>query len=187
MVAFHDFWPGRPNLTTEPPAGWTFFYYDHHLISLSHPPLFVFSIMSSSPEILGSIDTSLGAVFIGFALACCVYGILVSQTFSYFRNYPGDRTVFKWTVRIRAPLEYLRNEAEWKVVRWSWSCEEFLRVGGRLSCSAWSWLGFWRQQIKRSLVISCTITASPIMRNRWCSSEQRWLGSYNSPLPVGTP
>ena len=68
--------------------------------------------MSSSPEILGSIDTSLGAVFIGFALACCVYGILVSQIFSYFRNYPGDRTVFKWTVRIRAPLGYLRNEAE---------------------------------------------------------------------------
>jgi hypothetical protein len=60
--------------------------------------------MSLSPEILGSIDSSLGAVFVGFALACCVYGILVSQIFSYFRNYPGDKTLFKLTVRIRDHL-----------------------------------------------------------------------------------
>jgi hypothetical protein len=61
--------------------------------------------MSLSPEILGSIDSSLGAVFIGFALACCVYGILVSQIFSYFRNYPGDKTLFKLTVILILLLE----------------------------------------------------------------------------------
>ncbi|EDR02355.1 uncharacterized protein LACBIDRAFT_332417 [Laccaria bicolor S238N-H82] len=62
---------------------------------------------SPSPEILGSIDSTLGAVFIGFALACCVYGILVSQTFSYFRNYPGDRTLFKLTRRSSALLSLI--------------------------------------------------------------------------------
>ncbi|RDB14778.1 hypothetical protein Hypma_016442 [Hypsizygus marmoreus] len=42
-----------------------------------------------------SIDSTLGAVFVGFAVACCVYGILVTQVFSYFWRYPQDRPHFK--------------------------------------------------------------------------------------------
>lgn len=41
------------------------------------------------------IDNTLGAVFIGFAIACAVYGMLLSQIFHYFRNYPGDKLVYK--------------------------------------------------------------------------------------------
>ncbi|KAF8074064.1 hypothetical protein FPV67DRAFT_1666784 [Lyophyllum atratum] len=47
---------------------------------------------------LPSIDSTLGAVFIGFAFACCVYGVLVTQVFSYFSRYPQDRPHFKITV-----------------------------------------------------------------------------------------
>jgi len=46
----------------------------------------------------GVIDSTLGALFIGFAVSCGIYGILVSQIFSYFRNYPGDRPLFKYLV-----------------------------------------------------------------------------------------
>ncbi len=45
------------------------------------------------------IDNTLGAVFIGFAIACTVYGMLISQAISYFRNYPGDKPIFKILVR----------------------------------------------------------------------------------------
>ncbi|CAA7265487.1 unnamed protein product [Cyclocybe aegerita] len=51
------------------------------------------------------IDATLGACFIGFALACGVYGILLSQIFSYFRNYPGDRSFFKYIVIVILLLE----------------------------------------------------------------------------------
>ncbi|KIM43037.1 hypothetical protein M413DRAFT_443844 [Hebeloma cylindrosporum] len=45
-----------------------------------------------------TIHSTLGAVFVGFALACGVYGVLTSQIFSYFRNYPGDKLHFKLLV-----------------------------------------------------------------------------------------
>ncbi|KAF9472515.1 hypothetical protein BDN70DRAFT_925653 [Pholiota conissans] len=51
------------------------------------------------------IDNTLGAVFIGFAVACAVYGILVSQVFHYFRNYPGDKSSFKYLVVLLVVLE----------------------------------------------------------------------------------
>lgn len=44
------------------------------------------------------IDSTLGSIFIGFAVACTVYGIVLTQMFIYFRNYPGDRTWFKCLV-----------------------------------------------------------------------------------------
>ncbi|KAF9046171.1 hypothetical protein BJ165DRAFT_1602461 [Panaeolus papilionaceus] len=60
----------------------------------------------SSPISRGlDIHTSLGAVFIGFAIACGVFGILLSQMFNYFRNYPGDRTLFKCLVALILILE----------------------------------------------------------------------------------
>ncbi|KAF9258572.1 hypothetical protein L218DRAFT_1080363 [Marasmius fiardii PR-910] len=45
-----------------------------------------------------TIDNTLGAVLVGFAFACCIYGILFSQVFSYFSNYPSDRLVYKFLV-----------------------------------------------------------------------------------------
>ena len=50
------------------------------------------------------IDATLGAVFIGFAVSCVVYGILLSQTASYFKNYPGDRPIYKYLVRVSSVL-----------------------------------------------------------------------------------
>lgn len=46
-----------------------------------------------------AFDNTLGAVLIGFAVACVVYGILLTQTFSYFSLYPSDRPVYKILVR----------------------------------------------------------------------------------------
>ena len=45
------------------------------------------------------VHTTLGAVFIGFAAACVIFGILTAQIFSYYRNYPGDKLSFKLLVR----------------------------------------------------------------------------------------
>lgn len=52
-----------------------------------------------------TIHSTLGAVFVGFALACGVYGVLTSQIFSYFRNYPGDKLHFKLLVVLILLLE----------------------------------------------------------------------------------
>jgi hypothetical protein len=46
-----------------------------------------------------TLDNTLGAVVVGFAAACCVYGILITQVFTYFSNYPEDRVVYKALVR----------------------------------------------------------------------------------------
>jgi len=44
------------------------------------------------------VHSTLGAVFIGFAAACVIFGILTAQMFSYYRNYPGDKLLFKLLV-----------------------------------------------------------------------------------------
>ena len=46
------------------------------------------------------INHTLGAVFIGFAFACVLYGILITQVFHYFRGYPLDKLIFKLTVSL---------------------------------------------------------------------------------------
>lgn len=51
-----------------------------------------------APAAMSLVDQTLGAVLVGFALSCCVYGVLCTQMFTYFRNYPGDKRHFKITV-----------------------------------------------------------------------------------------
>jgi hypothetical protein len=51
-----------------------------------------------------SAHSTLGSVFVGFAVACTVFGIVLTQIFFYFRNYPGDRLIFKITVRIDSSI-----------------------------------------------------------------------------------
>jgi hypothetical protein len=43
---------------------------------------------------------TLGTVFIGFAAACAIYGILITQVFQYFRGYPFDKVRFKYAVSL---------------------------------------------------------------------------------------
>ncbi|THU90324.1 hypothetical protein K435DRAFT_841531 [Dendrothele bispora CBS 962.96] len=52
-----------------------------------------------------TLDNTLGAVLVGFAVACCVYGILITQVFTYFSNYPGDRPIYKLLVLFLLVLE----------------------------------------------------------------------------------
>jgi len=52
-----------------------------------------------------TIDSTLGALTVGFAIACCVYGVLATQVFSYFSRYPQDRPHFKLTVLTLLLLE----------------------------------------------------------------------------------
>jgi hypothetical protein len=52
-----------------------------------------------------TIDNTLGALFVGFAAACCVYGILMSQIYTYFVNYSLDRPIYKAVVLLILFLE----------------------------------------------------------------------------------
>ncbi|KAJ8085157.1 hypothetical protein PM082_003941 [Marasmius tenuissimus] len=45
-----------------------------------------------------TIHNTLGAILVGFAIACAIYGILFSQVFTYFSNYPLDRMAYKFLV-----------------------------------------------------------------------------------------
>ncbi|KAJ3763324.1 hypothetical protein EV360DRAFT_78485 [Lentinula raphanica] len=48
------------------------------------------------PEI--TVDNTLGALFVGFTVACCIYGILLCQIYTYLTHYPMDRPVYKFIV-----------------------------------------------------------------------------------------
>ncbi|KAF8830337.1 hypothetical protein HHX47_DHR2000499 [Lentinula edodes] len=61
------------------------------------------SVTTVSPEV--TIDNTLGALFVGFAMACCIYGILLSQIYTYLANYPLDRPVYKFIVLLILTLE----------------------------------------------------------------------------------
>jgi len=52
-----------------------------------------------------AFDNTLGAVLVGFAVACVVYGVLLTQAFSYFSRYPSDRPVYKFLVVLILLLE----------------------------------------------------------------------------------
>ncbi|KAL0572883.1 hypothetical protein V5O48_009077 [Marasmius crinis-equi] len=52
----------------------------------------------SSLQVNVTVDNTLGAILVGFAVACVLYGVLLSQVFSYFSNYPLDRPVYKLLV-----------------------------------------------------------------------------------------
>ncbi|KAF9524256.1 hypothetical protein CPB83DRAFT_861487 [Crepidotus variabilis] len=54
--------------------------------------------MGSSTSFQSVINSSLGAVFVGFGVSCIAFGVLVSQMASYFKNFPGDKTLFKFLV-----------------------------------------------------------------------------------------
>ena len=47
-----------------------------------------------------SIESTLGAVFVGFAFSCGAYGILASQIFTYFWHYPSDGLFLKLVVGV---------------------------------------------------------------------------------------
>ncbi|KAJ4467247.1 hypothetical protein J3R30DRAFT_3849561 [Lentinula aciculospora] len=61
------------------------------------------SVATVSPDI--TIDNTLGALFVGFAVACCVYGILLSQIYTYLAHYPMDRPIYKFIVLLILTLE----------------------------------------------------------------------------------
>jgi len=60
--------------------------------------------MTTSPVIAFppglTIHNTLGALLVGFALSCCVYGVLMVQIFAYFRRYPLDKVAYKLIVRV---------------------------------------------------------------------------------------
>ncbi|KAJ3985318.1 hypothetical protein F5890DRAFT_1553275 [Lentinula detonsa] len=61
------------------------------------------SIAIVSPAV--TIDNTLGALFVGFTVACCVYGILLSQIYTYLTHYPMDRSIYKIIVLLILTLE----------------------------------------------------------------------------------
>ncbi|TFK27562.1 hypothetical protein FA15DRAFT_754145 [Coprinopsis marcescibilis] len=61
--------------------------------------------MSATIPVVFTTHSTLGAVFVGFAVACIIFGVVLTQTFFYFQNYPGDRTLFKVLVVIILVLE----------------------------------------------------------------------------------
>ncbi|KAJ3751410.1 hypothetical protein DFH05DRAFT_1387366 [Lentinula detonsa] len=61
------------------------------------------SIAIVSPAV--TIDNTLGALFVGFTVACCVYGILLSQIYTYLTHYPMDRSIYKLIVLLILTLE----------------------------------------------------------------------------------
>ncbi len=45
-----------------------------------------------------TVDSTLGAAFIGFGFSCLGYGFVLSQIVSYFTRYTADKAVYKFLV-----------------------------------------------------------------------------------------
>ncbi|KAK0474193.1 hypothetical protein IW261DRAFT_1568892 [Armillaria novae-zelandiae] len=52
-----------------------------------------------------SIDSTLGAILVGFAVSCVAFGAILVQTFHYFTRFPSDRLAYKMLVSVLLMLE----------------------------------------------------------------------------------
>ncbi|KAJ7160457.1 hypothetical protein C8R46DRAFT_1108168 [Mycena filopes] len=57
------------------------------------------------PQALFTLDNTLGAIVIGFAAACVVFGVLMTQVWTYFSRYQSDSLVYKFLVAVILLLE----------------------------------------------------------------------------------
>lgn len=103
------------------------FHFGVHSLSCVLPPrrpFAFFPVMAATPGAAAllpdgiTLDNTLGAVLVGFAAACCVYGIVLAQAYTYFAHYPQDR----WSYKILARFQRCSsNKPAHMADRSSWS------------------------------------------------------------------
>ncbi|THU81732.1 hypothetical protein K435DRAFT_735312 [Dendrothele bispora CBS 962.96] len=54
-----------------------------------------------------TVDNTLGALLVGFAASCVLFGVVGVQVFSYFRRYPQDKSIYKGMVILIGACELL--------------------------------------------------------------------------------
>lgn len=122
--------------------------------------------MASLPRDL-NINNTLGAVLIGFAVACCVYGILVTQIFRYFSRYPFDRPVYKGLVLLILLLETVDQIFIGHVV-YHYTISNFANVSA-LILGTVTWSFILQQTV--GAVVGCIVKTSFALRV-WRFSER---------------
>ncbi|EJC98851.1 uncharacterized protein FOMMEDRAFT_161031 [Fomitiporia mediterranea MF3/22] len=63
-----------------------------------------------------SFDSTLGAAFVGFAVAAVLYGVLLAQLYTYFQRYTQDRLFYKCLVVFVCILETIHSALSGHVV-----------------------------------------------------------------------
>jgi hypothetical protein len=63
-----------------------------------------------------TINNTLGAILVGFAVSCVAYGILLTQIYVYFSRYPSDRPMYKYLVRAHHFISCIPNSIKVSVV-----------------------------------------------------------------------
>ncbi|PBK97182.1 hypothetical protein ARMGADRAFT_626441 [Armillaria gallica] len=122
--------------------------------------------MVSLPKGL-NINNTLGAVLIGFAVACCVYGILVTQVFRYFSRYPFDRPVYKGLVLLILLLETVDQIFIGHVV-YHYTISNFANVSALIRGTV-TWSFILQQTV--GAVVGCIVKTSFALRV-WRFSER---------------
>ncbi|KAK0202186.1 hypothetical protein DFS33DRAFT_1059382 [Desarmillaria ectypa] len=122
--------------------------------------------MASLPKDL-NINSTLGAVLIGFAVACCVYGILVTQVFRYFSRYPYDRPVYKGLVLLILLLETIDQTFIGHVV-YHYTISNFANVLALVQATV-TWSFILQQTI--GAIVGCIVKTSFALRV-WRFSER---------------
>ncbi|KAI0643494.1 hypothetical protein C8Q79DRAFT_1012764 [Trametes meyenii] len=91
----------------------------------------------SIPVTLGlpSLDSTLGAVYVGMVVGVMLYGLTVHQTYRYFKLYPSDKFYVKTLVIVIVLLETLHSVL-WVIVGYHYLITEALNIPGLL-------LGHW--------------------------------------------
>ncbi|KAK7013840.1 hypothetical protein R3P38DRAFT_2720568 [Favolaschia claudopus] len=72
------------------------------ILGLSRPPATPYKL---PPQASFTLDNTLGAIIVGFAMACVVFGILLTQTWSYYTRFNGDAALYKFLVGVILVLE----------------------------------------------------------------------------------
>ncbi|KAJ7876720.1 hypothetical protein B0H14DRAFT_1704853 [Mycena olivaceomarginata] len=63
------------------------------------------SNINSQPQIQFTLDNTLGVLIVGFAVACVIYGILLTQAWTYFNRFNSDTVLYKFLVVLILLLE----------------------------------------------------------------------------------
>lgn len=54
--------------------------------------------MDPLPAVPFTLDNTIGALLIGFAVSCLVFGILLTQSYVYFSRFPSDKWLYQLLV-----------------------------------------------------------------------------------------
>ncbi|TFK70080.1 hypothetical protein BDN72DRAFT_896769 [Pluteus cervinus] len=135
------------------------------------PPLSLHSALAMVPM---SINATLGAVFVGFAVSCCIFGIFLTQVAAYFWRYPSDRKWTKFMVVLILLLEFA-DQGFIAHLTYYYGIENFAKPQVLLAATVtWSFI----LQLTVGAIVGAIVKASFAIRVWRFSERNIWITGF---------